>query len=96
MWTYFGVNFRRFLDVYQCSDSLCSKYLLLRFGGGGGRYRCVAATLLDMIWGWSCTLFVMIFHMLIADWISHFEPMAFMCGDMVRASVWSVVIGLVC
>ena len=25
------------------------KCLLLRFGGGGGRYRCVAATLLDMI-----------------------------------------------
>ena len=60
------------------------------------RYRFVASILLDMIWGWSCTLFVMIFHMLIDAWISHFETIAFMCGDMVRASVWSVVIGLVC
>ena len=73
--------FRRFLDVYQCSDSLCSKYLLLRFGGGGGRYRCVAATLLNMIWVWSCTLFVMIFHMLIDVLISHFEVIAFMCDE---------------
>ena len=48
------------MGVYQCSDSLCSKCLLLRFGGGGGRYRCVAATLLNMIWVWSCTLFVML------------------------------------
>ena len=86
--------FRRFLDVYQCSDSLCSKCLLLRFGGGSGRYRCVASILLDMIWGWYCTLFVMIFHMLIDAWVSHFETIAFMCGDMVRASVWSIVIGL--
>ena len=50
-----------------------------------------------MIWGWYCTLFVMIFHMLIIDaLISHFETFAFMCGDMVRASAWSVVISLVC
>ena len=88
--------FRRFLDACQCSDSLCSKCLLLGFGGGGGRYRCVAATLLNMIWGWYCTLFVMIFHMFIDAWISHFEVIAFMCGEMVRAIVWSVVIGLVC
>ena len=71
--------FRRFLDVYQCSDSLCSKCLLLCFGGGGGRYRCVASILLDMIWGWSCTLFVMIFHMLIDVLVSHFETIAFVC-----------------
>ena len=51
-------DFRRFLDVYQCSDSLCSKCLLLRFGGGGGRYRCVAATLLNMIWVWFVCHFV--------------------------------------
>ena len=88
--------FRRFLDVYQCSDSLCSKCLLLRFGGGGGRYRCVASILLDMIWGWYGTLFVMFFHMYIDAWISHCEMIAFMCGDMVRASVWSVVMCLVC
>ena len=72
------------------------KCSLLRFGGGGGRSRCVVATLLDMIWVWSCTLFVMIFHMFIDAWISHFETIAFMCGEMVRALVWSVVIGLVC
>ena len=29
-------------------------------------------------------------------WISHFETIAFMCGDMVRALVCPVVIGLVC
>ena len=52
--------FRRLLDVYQCLDSLCSKCLRLRSGGGGGRYRCVAATLLNMIWMWSCTLFVIL------------------------------------
>ena len=46
--------------------------------------------------GWYCTLFVMIFHMLIDALISHFETFAFMCGDMVRASAWSVVISLVC
>ena len=40
--------------------------------------------------------FVMIFHMFIDAWISHFEVIAFMCGEMVRAMVWSVVIGLVC
>ena len=57
--------FRRFFDVYQCSDSLCSKCLLLRFWGGSWRYRCVASILLDMILGWSCALFVMICHMLI-------------------------------
>ena len=41
-------------------------------------------------------MFVMIFHMLIDALISHFEAFAFMCGDMVRASAWSVVISLVC
>ena len=46
--------------------------------------------------GWYCMLFVMIFHMLIDAWMSHFEMIAFMCGDMVRASVWSVVMCLVC
>ena len=60
------------------------------------RYRFVASILLDMIWVWSCTLFVMNFQMILDDWISHFETIAFMCGDMVRASVWSVVMGLVC
>ena len=68
----------------------------LTFWGGGVRYRFVACILLDMICGWSCTLFVMIVHMLIDAWISHFETIAFMCGDMVRASVWSGVMGLVC
>ena len=58
--TYFGMIFWRFLDLYQCSDSLCSKCLLLRFGGYGGIYHCVAATLLNMIWVWSCTLFVIL------------------------------------
>ena len=43
-----------------------------------------------------CTLFVVMFLMLINAWISHSETIALMCGDMVRASVWSVVIGLVC
>ena len=60
------------------------------------RYRFVAYILLDMIWVWYCTLFVMIFPMRIDAWISHFETIAFMCGDMVRASVWSVVMCLVC
>ena len=30
-------------------------------------------------------------HMFIDAWISHFEVSACMCGEMVRASVWSVV-----
>ena len=88
--------FRRFLDVYQCSDLLRLMCLLWCFGGGGWRYRCVASILLDMIWGWYGTLFVMFFHMFIDAWISHCEMIAFMCGDMVRASVWSVVMCLVC
>ena len=88
--------FRRFLDVYQCSDSLYSKCLLLRFGGGSGRYRCVASILLDMIWGWYGTLFVMFFHRYIDAWIYHCEMIAFVCGDMVRASARSVVMCLVC
>ena len=46
--------------------------------------------------GWYCTLFVMIVHMFIDAWISHFEVIVFMCGEMLRALVWSVVIGLVC
>ena len=71
------------------------KCSLLRFWGGGGRYRCVASILLDMMWVWSCTLFVISFHMIIDVLISHFETIAFMCRDMLRASVWSVVIGLV-
>ena len=37
-----------------------------------------------------------VLHMFIDAWISHFEVIAFMCGEMVRALVWSVVIGLVC
>ena len=41
-------------------------------------------------------LFVMIFHMLIDAWISHFEMIAFVWSEMVRASAWSVVISLVC
>ena len=41
-------------------------------------------------------LFVMIFHMLIDARISRFETIAFVCGDMVRALAWSVVIGIVC
>ena len=57
--------FGRFWDVYQCSDSLCLKCSLLRFGGGSGRYRCVASILLDMIWGRSCAFCVMVLHMLI-------------------------------
>ena len=40
---------------------LIVKCLILRFGGGCVRYRCVAATLLDMMWVWSCTLFVVLF-----------------------------------
>ena len=36
------------------------KCSLLRFWGGGGRYRCVAATLLNMIWVWYCMLFVIL------------------------------------
>ena len=60
------------------------------------RYRFVAYILLDMIWVWHCTLFVMIFPMLIDAWISHFETIAFMWGEMVRASACSVVTGLVC
>ena len=85
--------FRRFLDVYQCSDSLCSKCLLLRFGGGGGRYRCVAATLLNVIWGWYCTLFVMFFtcsSLLGFCILECFEVIAFMSGDMAKS------VGLVC
>ena len=35
-------------------------------------------------------------HMLIDAWMFPFEVIAFMYGEMVRASVWSVVIGLVC
>ena len=91
-----GWLFLGFWDVYQCLDSLCWKWLLWRFGGGGWRYRFVASIPLDMIWVCSCMLFVMIFHMLIDAWIFHFETIAFMCGGMVRALVWSVVIGLVC
>ena len=37
-----------------------------------------------------------VLHMFIDAWISHFEVIAFMCGEMVRALVWSVVIGMVC
>ena len=36
-----------------------------------------------------------VLHMFIDACISHFV-IAFMCGEMVRALVWSVVIGLVC
>ena len=36
------------------------KVLASSFWGGVGRYRCVAATLLNMIWVWSCTLFVIL------------------------------------
>ena len=46
--------------------------------------------------GWHCTLFVMIFHMLVDALIYHFQIIAFKCGDMGRASAWSAVIGLVC
>ena len=35
-------------------------------------------------------------HMCIDALICHFEVIAFMCGGMARASVWSVAIGLVC
>ena len=93
LWTYFGMILRRFLDVYQCSDSLCSKRLLLRFGGGGGRYRCVAATLLNVIWGWYCTFFVMFFtcsSMLGFRILECFEVIAFMSGVMAKSH------GLVC
>ena len=37
-----------------------------------------------------------VLHMFIDAWISHFEVIAFMCGEMVVALVWFVVIGLVC
>ena len=35
-------------------------------------------------------------HMFTNVLISHFEVIAFMCDEMVRALFWSVVIGLVC
>ena len=35
-------------------------------------------------------------HMFTDVLISHFEVIAFMCDEMVRALFWSVVIGLVC
>ena len=85
--------FGRFLDVCQCSDSLCSKWLLLRFWRGGGRYRCVAATLLNVIWGWYCTLFVTFFSfssMLGFRILECFEVIAFMSGEMIKSH------GLVC
>ena len=34
------------------------------------------------------------FHTPIDVCISHFETIAFMCRDMVRVSVWSLVIGV--
>ena len=37
-----------------------------------------------------------VLHMFIDAWISHFEVIAFMCGEMVRALVWFVVNGIVC
>ena len=85
--------FHRVWDAYQCSDSLCSKCLLLRFGGGCGRYRCVAATLLNVIWGWYCTLSVMFFtcsSMLGVRILECFEVIAFMSGEMAKSH------GLVC
>ena len=35
-------------------------------------------------------------HMFTDVLISHFEVIAFMCDEMVRALFWSVVIGLIC
>ena len=35
-------------------------------------------------------------YMFIDAWISHFEVSACMCGEMVRALIWFVVIGLGC
>ena len=47
--------------AYSCFACFDKVFALLRFGGGGGRYRCVAATLLTVILGVDCTLFVMFF-----------------------------------
>ena len=59
------------------------------------RYRFVASILLDMIWGGLyvvCHDFSHVYRCLDFS----FETIAFMCGDMVRALAWSVVIGIVC
>ena len=90
-WELFWDDFSKVFGRISMLGLIVFKWLLLRSGGSGGRYRCVAATLLDMIWGWSCTLFVMIFHMLIDVLTSHFETITFVCWDTVRVSVWSVV-----
>ena len=37
-----------------------------------------------------------VLHMFIDAWISHFEVIAFMCGEMVVALVWFIAIGLGC
>ena len=69
------------------------KVLASSFWGGGGRYHCVAATLLNVFWGWYCTLFVMFFtcsSMLVFCILECFEVIAFMSGDMAKS------VGLVC
>ena len=87
--------FWRFFDVDRCADSLCVKCFLDVFG----EVVWDIALLLPSFWIW----FGVVLYVACHDF-SHayrcldfsFETIAFMCGDMARVSVWSVVIGLVC
>ena len=116
--------FRRFLDVYECSDSLCLEGVWTYFGAILGWFveglwayinaRTHCKVLASSFWGRLCEISLCCCHPLGYDvgvvlyvvynvvhtftdvLISHFEVIAFMCDEMVRALFWSVVIGLVC